>query len=139
MTSQILKLVDFTKTQKSRYVKNELKKSLIAHQGLLYGQKKLCNRGNFVSFKPFSSSISLPLFLYIYIYTLIFNHISCAQVHELPWGHWQIGNNQDGKLYIYIYIYIYHIYYIDMNNIFIYYICLNINMHIIYIINIYIK
>ena len=38
---------------------------------------------------------------------------SCAQVHELPWGHWRIGNNREGTLsvffttYIYIYIYIY--------------------------------
>ena len=43
MTSQILKSVDFTKTQNCRYLKNETlfylqikKKSLITHQGLLY-------------------------------------------------------------------------------------------------------
>ena len=42
MTSQILKSVDFTKTQKSRYLKNEalffllIKNSLITHQGLFY-------------------------------------------------------------------------------------------------------
>ena len=40
MTSQILKCVDFTKTQKSRYLENEtfflkIKKSLNTHQGLL--------------------------------------------------------------------------------------------------------
>ena len=47
MTSQILKFVDFTKTQKCRYVdfQNEIlfflqiKESLITHQGLLYGKK----------------------------------------------------------------------------------------------------
>ena len=44
------------------------------------------------------------------------NSRSCAQVHELPWGHWQIANNQEGTLsvflttYIYIYVYIYNIY-----------------------------
>ena len=43
MTSQILKSVDFTKTQKSRYLENETlfflqikKNSIITHQGLLY-------------------------------------------------------------------------------------------------------
>ena len=45
MTLQILKSVDFTKTQKSGYLENEtlfflqIKKSLTAHQGLLYGTK----------------------------------------------------------------------------------------------------
>ena len=44
MTSQILKFVDFTKTKKCRYLENEtlfflqIKKSLITHQGLLYGK-----------------------------------------------------------------------------------------------------
>ena len=41
MMSQILKFVDFTKTQKSRYLKNQtfflqIKNSLITDQGLLY-------------------------------------------------------------------------------------------------------
>ena len=43
--SQILKSVDFTKTLKSRYLKNEAlfflqkkKRSLISHQGLGYGK-----------------------------------------------------------------------------------------------------
>ena len=42
MTSQILKNVNFTKTQKSRYLENETffffeyKNSLITHQGLLH-------------------------------------------------------------------------------------------------------
>ena len=42
MTSQILKSVDFTKTQKSRYLENEtlfflqIKNSLITHKALLY-------------------------------------------------------------------------------------------------------
>ena len=26
------------------------------------------------------------------------NRTSCAQVYELPWGHWQIANNRDGTL-----------------------------------------
>ena len=45
MTSQILKYVDFTKAQKSRYFVNKTyllqikKNSLIAHQGLRYGKK----------------------------------------------------------------------------------------------------
>ena len=43
VTSQILKFVNFTKTLKSRYLKNEtfflqIKKSLITHQRLLYGK-----------------------------------------------------------------------------------------------------
>ena len=47
LTPQILKSVNFTKTQKSRYLENKIfflqkkkkKKSLIAHQGLLYGKE----------------------------------------------------------------------------------------------------
>ena len=45
MMSQILKSVDFTKRQKSRYLQNEtlfffqIKNSLITHQGILYGKK----------------------------------------------------------------------------------------------------
>ena len=45
MTSQILKSLDFTKTQKSRYLENEIlflleiKKSLIKHLGLFYCKK----------------------------------------------------------------------------------------------------
>ena len=46
MTSQILKSVNFTETQKSRYLENEIlfsssnkKKLLITHQGLLYNKK----------------------------------------------------------------------------------------------------
>ena len=45
MTSQILKYVDFMKTQKSRYLESEslfcfqLKKSMNSHQGLPYGKK----------------------------------------------------------------------------------------------------
>ena len=45
MTSQILRSVDFTKTQKSRFLENktscflEIKKSLITHEGLLNGKK----------------------------------------------------------------------------------------------------
>ena len=48
---KILKFVNFIKTQKSTYLKNEtlfihIKKSLIAHQGLLYGKKYFCSGGN---------------------------------------------------------------------------------------------
>ena len=45
MMSQILKSVDFTKRQKSRYLWNEtliffqIKNSLITHQEILYGKK----------------------------------------------------------------------------------------------------
>ena len=45
MMSQILKFVDFTKTQKSKYLENktifflQIKNSLITYQGLLYGKK----------------------------------------------------------------------------------------------------
>ena len=44
MTSQTLKFVNFTKTQKSGYLENEtlvflqIKNSLITHQELLYGK-----------------------------------------------------------------------------------------------------
>ena len=43
MTQPILKSVDFTKTQKSSYLQTKTlkKKSLITHQGLFYGTKKL--------------------------------------------------------------------------------------------------
>ena len=45
MTPQIFKSVNFTKTQKSRYFKNKTfflqkDKTLIVHQGLLYGKKR---------------------------------------------------------------------------------------------------
>ena len=35
------------------------------------------------------------------------NRISCAQVHELSWGHWRIGNNREGTLSVFLTIYIY--------------------------------
>ena len=52
MTSQILRSVDFTKTQKSRYLKNEtlsflqIKNSLITHQRLLYCKKQFCSESD---------------------------------------------------------------------------------------------
>ena len=50
MLPQILKFVDFTKTQKSRYLENETFflqiKKLSTHQGLLYGKKYLCSGGD---------------------------------------------------------------------------------------------
>ena len=51
MTLQILKFADFTKTEKSRYLKNktlfflQIKNPLITHEGLLYGKKYFCSRG----------------------------------------------------------------------------------------------
>ena len=44
----ILKSVDFTKIQKTIYLKDEtlVKKSLITHQGLLYCEKQFCSGGN---------------------------------------------------------------------------------------------
>ena len=57
--------------------------------------------------------IYIYMYIYIYIYIYIFNLISCAQVYELPWDHWRIGNNQEGTLYLYF------IYHICINNIFI--------------------
>ena len=68
------------------------------------------------------------------------NRTSCAQVHELLWHHWRIGNNLEGTLSVfsttYIYIYILHIY-IYYIYIYIYiYVCI---MYVcIYIIYIYI-
>ena len=43
------------------------------------------------------------IYIYIYIYILhiylyVINHTSCAQVFELPWGHWRIGSNQEDTL-----------------------------------------
>ena len=50
MTSQILKSVDFTKTQKSTYFENKTfflqTKKLIINQGLLYCKKWFCSGGN---------------------------------------------------------------------------------------------
>ena len=53
MTSKILKSVDFTKIQKSRYLEDETLKKLniwenssITRQGLFYGKKKFCSGGN---------------------------------------------------------------------------------------------
>ena len=37
--------------------------------------------------------------MYIYIYSQKDRQCartSCAQVHELPWGHWRIDNNREG-------------------------------------------
>ena len=51
MRSQIFKSVEFTKSQKSRYLKNEtslflqIQNSLIMHQRLLYGKKQFCSGG----------------------------------------------------------------------------------------------
>ena len=37
----------------------------------------------------------------------MFNRTPCAQVHELPWGHWRIGNNREGTLPVFLTTYIY--------------------------------
>ena len=47
------------------------------------------------------------IYIYIYIYIYINNRTSCAQVNELPWGHWQIGNNLEGTLSVFLNTYIY--------------------------------
>ena len=52
MTLQILKFLDFTKTQKSKDLENEtlfflqIKNSLITQEGLLYGKEYFCSGGN---------------------------------------------------------------------------------------------
>ena len=50
MASQILKSVDFTKSQKSRYLESETfllqKNPLITHQELLYDKGLFCSGGN---------------------------------------------------------------------------------------------
>ena len=51
MTAQILKSVDFSKTQKSRNLEKgifflQIKSSLIVHQGLLCGKKFFCGGYN---------------------------------------------------------------------------------------------
>ena len=45
----------------------------------------------------------------IHVYKSYISHTSCAKVHELPWGHWQmwIGNNRDGTLSVFLTTYIY--------------------------------
>ena len=52
MTSEILKYVNFTKTQKSRYLDKktlfflQIKKSLITYQGPFSAKKQFCSGGN---------------------------------------------------------------------------------------------
>ena len=50
MTSQISTFVNFTKTQKSKYLQKETFflqiKIFITHQGLHYGEKYFCSEGN---------------------------------------------------------------------------------------------
>ena len=77
MTLQILKSVNFTKTQKSRYLESKIffslqkKNSLNAHQGLLYGKEQFCSRP--LTYKTIGNAI-----YYIYIYI-------CYKVIE-EWG-----------------------------------------------------
>ena len=52
MASQVLKILDFTRTQKSRYLENEtlfflqINKFINQCQGLLNCKKKFCSEGN---------------------------------------------------------------------------------------------
>ena len=50
ITSQISTFVNFTKTQKSKYLQKETFflqiKIFITHQGLHYGEKYFCSEGN---------------------------------------------------------------------------------------------
>ena len=39
---------------------------------------------------------------------MMYGCTSCAQVHELPWGNWQIGNNQEGTFSVFLTSYIYY-------------------------------
>ena len=77
MTSKILKLVDFTKTQKSRYLESKalfflrIKKSLIAHQGLLYGKKYFCRTA-------MNAKVSMFVFPVEVIYSLLCNLHDCT-------------------------------------------------------------
>ena len=55
VTSQVLKFVDFTETQKFRYFEGKTffssnkKNSLITHRGLLYGKKQFLEEVTFKS------------------------------------------------------------------------------------------
>ena len=49
MTSQILKPVDFAKTQKSRYLENEILFFLQIKNSLITNQELLCGKNNFVA------------------------------------------------------------------------------------------
>ena len=73
MTSRILKFLDFTKTQKSRYLESETWfflqiKKLIKHQGLLYGKKNTFVME--VTFKGVQRNVNIFLFIF---YVLILN------------------------------------------------------------------
>ena len=71
MTSQILKSVDFTKTQKSRYLDNEtlfflqIKNPLIAHQGLLYGRNSFVAEVTFNNFLLHVSNHALKVCMWL--------------------------------------------------------------------------
>ena len=49
------------------------------------------------------------IYIYIYIYVCMYTvHMHTVhQVHELPWGHWWIGNNREGTLSTCTYLYTY--------------------------------
>ena len=42
------------------------------------------------------------------------NRTSYAQVHELPWGHWWIGNNREGRLSVFLTTCIYYVHLISV-------------------------
>ena len=59
------------------------------------------------SFRAISSF--LMLFSWFAVHSLVHamcNRASCAQVHELPWGHWRIANNRESALSIFLTTYI---------------------------------
>ena len=67
MTLQISKFLDFTKTQKPRYLENKTlfflqikKNSLTTHQGLLYGKKNFCSWGDLSKHMGQWKEITLP-------------------------------------------------------------------------------
>ena len=78
MTSQILKFVDFTKTQKSKYLENkilfflQMKSSLIRHQALLYG------KNFFVEEVTFNFCLNWDYALLCIIFIIILGHHHCT-------------------------------------------------------------
>ena len=64
------------------------------------------------------------------------NRTSCAQVHELPWDHWWIGNNWEGTMSVFLsYMHmdnqkdIYYLYFVIFQNTFDSFVRLNTYIH----------
>ena len=73
------------------------------------------------------------------------NRTSCAQVHELPWDHWWIGNNWEGTMSVFLsYMHmdnqkdIYYLYFVIFQNTFDSFVRLNTYIHTYIYIYIYI-